>query len=1576
MTSEVYKKFRHQSLMSDFDSLLSEMDGDLDCAEEAEFFATLSDLPPPNERDEISPLDDQSNPFSLSDLPPPDEQDELSLLYEHDGLSPLNEQYELSPPHRQDELPLFWEGEEFISLENQHKSDSADVLPHPEGEELPPLDEQEESSNLYESDELPPLVEPEESSPLEDQCEPPYYALDHSDSDFPQVYLSASSVEQTNTESAFTQNNPSMNLSYDDEIEVIQAFEAIEAICAHGKVKHRELKKTDSLDFTDADNAIDKMLDELQDFSFELMKSIPDRNSKDDEKDIERIPPEVQAKATHDFSLDNLELSVKDFEDNTDVDLDALLNDLCAMEMELTAQNPQPPSSDINKKKAKLPSSMDPLLILSSSGLILDDVRNRLNSFREEMRESKELTEEENEAKIKSEKIRIALEKMKAASARKIFIKVFNNEKKTNKTFMVDSSWTARDVKNKMVAKDDVEPNYNWCIMEKLPNLFIERILEDSECILQTVLAWPRDSNNILVFLNRRDKYMLFRNPQNILLSGEHSNEDAKLAEKSKDVLLREYFIKDNTQIPPLESVLWLQERPRKWLKHFCVLRASGIYYNAKGKNKVRSLSCLTSFENNVVYLGVGFKKIFKAPTDHVLCLKHPKIQTTKSKHIFALCADEAKIKERWIMFIRMAKYGYKMYEDFIQTQEELEDVFLKDSVTNQVEKDSTESSGISKTNATLRRKVTSLNRRESCIKATPTGAANRIEGKQNALGLKFSMAWKQGVIVKAQLAAFANAQKKLESQSATDNVKPAHVVGEEEADVSVQKKYVTKVATNEIVVRLKPSNANVEKLLSGSSDEKQMSEEVQIYEKPEKRKDAKKENFVSLKPANAVVEEVPKNEELQRYEETKKTVPLSADQFASVSHDIECNTKEVHECVLNDASNNCTDSLSVPDESKEGMSVDDLLDALSSNLINEEEQTKEQTSTTGENHYQLRNDAAANVIVEEVSNGSIEEAAAETSAKKPELEMSYDDHSLTSTISALSVSSSSSLESLEDDFEESGNRNSSVPQSVDELLAELACGFSDDEGRNENEELRDPPTNLHYSPPDPIENNEVIYPETNDEAVDELLAELSCDLSDNNEQITSTETNEREELPDPPPNLHSSPCNPIENDGLYKQLSVKEVKVPEKNGETYPVDELPAELACEFSDEEEHATFITPMVETKEKAEMPDPPLNLRYSSDEPIEKDELNTQSSSKDVTDPDTNCEAQSEDELLAELSCDLSIGEEEKTTTKAREKNELSNPIPFSHVSSVELIRYDDELKLAAVEALGNQSLLKQREQKLTKDAPSVSEENDESKSVDELLAELTEDTIQGTGRNEKDELPEPPRNLYSLSPEPIENNELHRQLSDKDVRVPENNRETQSVDGLLAELSCDLLDGEEKTIQEIKRKEKEELPGPPPNLYSSYPEAIGINELHRQLIVKDAKVPETNGEAKSVDELLAELSCDLSDGEEEAQEVKINKDNLPTFQCKEEGTLNEPTEYLTNEVLVLEMNNEVPHLPHLAMSLKSSNGLITNNLMREVAVNLVKRWIETSKEQLKQKLFLESATQKEANAEEDNGLTDG
>lgn len=103
------------------------------------------------------------------------------------------------------------------------------------------------------------------------------------------------------------------------------------------------------------------------------------------------------------------------------------------------------------------------------------DVRDRLENLQEETRE---LTPEEQEARFKAEKIKIALEKMKAASVQRLVVKVFDENLETSKTMLMDQTWTAREVVTKMIKKNDVEIDPNWCLVEKLPELHMGKNIQ------------------------------------------------------------------------------------------------------------------------------------------------------------------------------------------------------------------------------------------------------------------------------------------------------------------------------------------------------------------------------------------------------------------------------------------------------------------------------------------------------------------------------------------------------------------------------------------------------------------------------------------------------------------------------------------------------------------------------------------------------------------------------------------------------------------------------------------------------------------------------------------------------------------------------------------------------------------------------------------------------------------------------------------------------------------------------------------------------------------------------------------
>lgn len=423
-----------------------------------------------------------------------------------------------------------------------------------------------------------------------------------------------------------------------------------------------ENKSEDSIDDDDDDDEddddIDKMLSELQTFQEELEQKSQFPTEDEQSPGISPFVPPSQP-------LDQFRFSISAIEGSGEVDLDALLEDLCVMERDMTSPIETDSMFSETISSPIINSPISPKMKVSA------DVRSRLESVQEETRE---LTPEEQHERIKAEKIRIALEKLRAARVKKLVVKVYNDEDPTSKTVAIDQTWTAWEVCKKMMRKNDTEPDPNWVLIERIPELFLERLLEDHESVVDVVSTWPWDSENKLVINNRREKYALFRNPQNFLLTSDTSAGAAQLAEKSKDILLQEFFQKDAMRLPELDGILYLKEGKKSWKKHYFVLRASGIYYTPKGKTKSsRDIVCLMKFEHVSIYNGIGFKKKLKAPTEHCFVLKHPQYHDLESKAVRCFCAEDLKTMQRWMVGIRLAKFGYKMLVDYTDTQDEMD---------------------------------------------------------------------------------------------------------------------------------------------------------------------------------------------------------------------------------------------------------------------------------------------------------------------------------------------------------------------------------------------------------------------------------------------------------------------------------------------------------------------------------------------------------------------------------------------------------------------------------------------------------------------------------------------------------------------------------------------------------------------------------------------------------------------------------------------------------------------------------------------------------------------------------------
>ncbi|CAB1325789.1 unnamed protein product [Coregonus sp. 'balchen'] len=215
----------------------------------------------------------------------------------------------------------------------------------------------------------------------------------------------------------------------------------------------------------------------------------------------------------------------------------------------------------------------------------------------------------EAEAQAKTDKIKLALEKLKEAKFKKLVVKVMMSDG-SSKTLMVDERQTVRDVLDNLFEKTHCDCSVDWSLG-----------FEDHEYLVEPLSAWTRDSKNKIIFLLRPNKYLFFKDPQIFYLWKKDKKCMNEIKESHKELLLKENVDGPSLIVPDLEGLLYLREDGKKsWKRRYFLLRASGIYYVPKGKTKVQE------FDKVNIYTTTDYKQKYKAPTDFCFILKvgHP----------------------------------------------------------------------------------------------------------------------------------------------------------------------------------------------------------------------------------------------------------------------------------------------------------------------------------------------------------------------------------------------------------------------------------------------------------------------------------------------------------------------------------------------------------------------------------------------------------------------------------------------------------------------------------------------------------------------------------------------------------------------------------------------------------------------------------------------------------------------------------------------------------------------------------------------------------------------------------------
>uniref|UniRef100_A0A158R5D3 Ras-associating domain-containing protein n=1 Tax=Syphacia muris TaxID=451379 RepID=A0A158R5D3_9BILA len=281
------------------------------------------------------------------------------------------------------------------------------------------------------------------------------------------------------------------------------------------------------------------------------------------------------------------------------------------------------------------------------------------------------------ESEIKAAKIRDALLRMREADIKKVVIKFYIDDGSTTLSLLVDERWTVAEVMKQIAEKLRIQLTINHSIVEEYPELLIRRIYEDHEYLVENILMWTQNSQNRLYFVRRPDKFAFIDRPEEFLLSERNIDlipSGQPVSAETKQLIVKEFFESDNVQPPEISGWLQLKSDGKKsWKQYFFVLRSSGLYYCPKGKSRnSKDLQCLMNMQTNQIYTCTDWRKKYKAPTNFGFAIKHPKIQVKASKFIKYVCAENALSYYKWMVALRIAKNGKKLYDNYMEMQKNL----------------------------------------------------------------------------------------------------------------------------------------------------------------------------------------------------------------------------------------------------------------------------------------------------------------------------------------------------------------------------------------------------------------------------------------------------------------------------------------------------------------------------------------------------------------------------------------------------------------------------------------------------------------------------------------------------------------------------------------------------------------------------------------------------------------------------------------------------------------------------------------------------------------------------------------
>ncbi|KAI8930283.1 hypothetical protein BC831DRAFT_395364, partial [Entophlyctis helioformis] len=185
-----------------------------------------------------------------------------------------------------------------------------------------------------------------------------------------------------------------------------------------------------------------------------------------------------------------------------------------------------------------------------------------------------------------------------------ITTRIYIEDARSFKTLVLTSLMSAEQVVHDVVERFRLEPSPDWALFELCNDTGIERPLRDWEIVTDIISAWDLDNSLNAISLNGR--------------------------------------------FPRVQGYLYLELKPGKWQKRFCVLKDSFVYYYQEANRRkqmptefcfaVRSVNSVAVFENKNDYCKFVCVEKRERLYDWVLALRLARVSLQAGRHGFDPC--------------------------------------------------------------------------------------------------------------------------------------------------------------------------------------------------------------------------------------------------------------------------------------------------------------------------------------------------------------------------------------------------------------------------------------------------------------------------------------------------------------------------------------------------------------------------------------------------------------------------------------------------------------------------------------------------------------------------------------------------------------------------------------------------------------------------------------------------------------------------------------------------------------------------------------------------------------------------